>query len=229
MFALFSAEGRRRRLAAKTPPGALRDYLVSPLPAVDRDCAEVGFLSLDLETTGLDAGKDEILSMGWVVLEGRRIDLSTAAHRLVRPSVDIPEETAVIHRITDDAAARGEPLKAVLEDLLAALHGRVLLAHHVRIELGFLDAACRRVYGQGLRLPAVDTLRLARERFERKGRVIREGELRLDALRAQYGLPRYRAHDALSDALATAELFLAELAEIDAHRAVPLRRVLQKW
>lgn len=227
MFTLFSPQGRRRRQAAKLPPGPLHDYLASALPAAGEDCARAGFLSLDLETTGLDPRKDEILSMGWVALEGPRIDLSTAAHRLVRPSREIPEATAVIHRITDDAAASGEPLEAVLAELLGALRGRILLAHHARIELGFLDAACRRVYGQGLRVPCVDTLRLAKERFERKGMAIREGELRLDALRARYKLPRYRAHDALSDALATAELFLAELAEIDARRSVPLRRVMQ--
>jgi DNA polymerase-3 subunit epsilon len=42
-------------------------------------------------------------------------------------------------------------------------------------------------------------------------RQARDGELRLDALRAAYNLPRYPAHNALSDALATAELFLALL------------------
>ena len=36
--------------------------------------------------------------------------------------------------------------------------------------------------------------------------------LRLGKLRAQYGLPYYRAHDGLTDAMACAELFLAQCA-----------------
>lgn len=220
---------RRRRLAAKAPRGPLRALLEAPLPGTGTPCREVRFVALDLETTGLEAGRDEILSMGWVQIEALRIDLSTARRRLVRPSRAIPEQTAVIHRIMDDHAAGGAPMDQVLPELLGALAGKVLIAHHAPLELSFLEAACRRVYGQGLLIPAVDTLQLARERMERRQLAYRKGDLRLDALRAGYNLPRYRAHDALSDALAAAELFLAELAERDTRGMTPLKRVLTNW
>ena len=40
------------------------------------------------------------------------------------------------------------------------------------------------------------------------------GALRLDAARAGFGLPRYSAHRAATDALATAELLIAQVAEL---------------
>lgn len=229
MFAaLFNPQRRRRNLAAKAPPGPLRDFLNTAAPSGRDDIHAAPYLAVDLETTGLEARNDEILSMGWVPMQGLRIDLSGAEHRLVRATGPIPEETAVIHRITDDAAAGGDPLETVLGELLTALAGRVLIAHHANMELGFLDAACRKVYGLGLWVPAIDTLRLAQETFARRNQTVRNGDLRLDAMRQRYNLPRYRAHDALSDALAAAELFAAQASERSGGQPMALKTLLMR-
>jgi DNA polymerase-3 subunit epsilon len=217
---------RRRRLLRRAPPGPLREYLEVPFPAGASDCRRVGFVALDLETTGLDPAADEILSVGWVCLTGERIDLSTAGYRLVLPTREVPEESAVLHGITDDAAARGAPPREVLAEVLSVLAGKVLVAHNASFELAMLGAACARVLGGRFLAPAVDTLELAARWFQRRDLAIGPRALRLDALRRHHNLPRYRAHNALSDALAAAELFLAQLAERDGAGAVPLRRVL---
>jgi len=221
---------RRRRLLRRAPPGPLREFLEVPFPAGGSDCRRVGFVALDLETTGLDPASDEILSAGWVCLSGERIDLATAGHRMVLPARAVPEESAVLHRITDDAAARGAPPREVLAEVLSVLAGRVLVAHHASFELGMLGAACARVLGGRFLVPAVDTLDLGARWLRRRDPVIEPRALRLDALRRRHNLPRYRAHNALSDALAAAELFLAQLAQLDGARAVPLRSVLlSRW
>ncbi len=186
----------------------------------------MGFVAVDLETTGLDPAKDEIVSVGWVALSGERIDLATAAHRLVAPTRAVPEQSAVLHAITDDVAARGAPPRAVLAELLAVLAGKVLVAHNASFELDFLRAACARAFGGRFLSPAVDTLALGIRWLQRRNTAFAPRELRLDALRRRHNLPRYRAHDALSDALAAAELFLAELAHLDGDRDVALSRVL---
>jgi DNA polymerase-3 subunit epsilon len=219
---------RRRRRARSAPPGPLRTYYGQPFPPEARDWREVEFLALDMETTGSSPVADEIVSAGWVEIRGGAIDLGTATGRMVRPSGPMPEASAVIHAITDDEAARGEPLAGVLADILGALAGRVLVAHYARAERGFLDAACRRCLGGGLLVPAVDTLQLARRRYTRMGRAPMRGEFRLDALRMQYNLPRHQMHDALSDAIATAELFLAQAASLSAEGALPLRALLAR-
>jgi len=177
------------------------------------DWREVPFLALDLETTGGNPEQDEIVSFGWVLIDRQRILLSSARHRLVRLSGAMTATSAVVHRITDDEVAQGEPLADVMADLLAALAGRILVAHYIHTEVGFLEAACKRLYGVRGLFPAVDTLALAGAARDRARQPPRKGDLRLGNLRRQYGLPRYPAHNALSDALAAAELLLALASE----------------
>ncbi len=228
---LFGLERRRRRLLARAPPGPLRDCLAVPWPRRGSDCREVRFVAVDLETTGLDPVHDAIVAVGWVAIAGGAVDLSTARHRVVAPGRDIPEPSAVVHGIGDDAAARGAPLHEALAALLGDLAGGVLVAHNAPFELAALDAACRRAFGAPFAPPAVDTLALARGWLERRSAAAaRSGpSLRLDAVRRRHNLPRYRAHNALSDALAAGELFLAELAARDRGRGVPLGAVLARW
>lgn len=207
---LFGHNLPRRYALNHTAPSPLHDYLSAPFPARGSDCDEVNFIALDLETTGLDPVRDEILSIGMVGLHGLRVDLATASHSLVTPTTAIPEQSAVIHQITDDQAAQGRPIREVMAEVLPQLAGKVMIAHHARIELSFFEQACQRLYGGHFLIPVVDTEWLARRARQRRDQPITPGELRLAALREHYNLPRYPAHNALSDAVATAELFIAQ-------------------
>jgi DNA polymerase-3 subunit epsilon len=213
---------RRRWQLRGAPVGPLRDYLAQPMPRARRDYRDTDFLAIDLETTGLDVRKDLILSVGYVTLHGKQIHLASARHRVVRIDRSIPEASAVIHQITDDQAARGMELRDVMTELLEVLAGKVMIAHHAAIERGFLGNACRRLWGAGLPVSVVDTQVLARRHFERRQIPYKGSDLRLHALGDRYNLPRYGAHHALSDALAAAELFLAQAAYRDSGKGVPL-------
>ncbi len=219
---LRSLEQRRQRLAARAPAGPLRDYLQRPFPDPNGACAEAPFLALDLETTGLEPNRHAILSLGAVQMQGTEIRLASARHWLVRADTALEEANVVIHGLTDDALAAGLPLEQALSEVLRALAGRVLLAHHAEVEAGFLDAACRRVFGGGFLAPVADTQWIARRTLERSNRPYGANALRLFNLRKGYNLPAYGAHNALHDALAAAELFAAQLAERD-QGAKPLR------
>lgn len=215
---------RRRRLCARLPEGPLRRLLAAPLPEPTRDVREVAFLALDLETNGLNPWRDHVLSLGFVPLTGAQIDLAGATHLLVRSDQGVAD-SALLHGLTDDALLGGLELAEALPQLLEALRGRVLLAHHAAIETRFLSAARRRLYGAPLVCPVVDTLRLQVRLEARAGRTPRDDELRLGAARARFGLPRYRAHDALADALACAELFLAQASELAPSAPLTLEQV----
>lgn len=222
----FRPDLRRRWCLRRTRAGALRDFLSTPFPKPSSDYRQVDCLAVDLETTGLDSKRDQILSVGYLVVRGNRIDLATARHRLVRATSAIPEESAVIHQITDDQAAQGESLEPVLADLLVALAGKAMIAHHATVERRFLDAACRQVFGAPFVAAVIDTQMMALRIFERRNAPYKGSDLRLHALSERYNLPRYNAHNALSDALAAAELFLAQAAQRDNGRGMPLREFL---
>ncbi len=206
---VFTMERRRQRMLRHARPGPLRDYLAVPLPERAADWRRVDFVALDLETTGLDPAHDEILSVGMVELRGGCIRLDSARHYLVAPDRAVPERSAVIHQLTDDQVADGRPLGEVLPEVLGRLAGRVLLCHHAAVETGFLDAACRRIYGTAFVALVADTEWLIGRWLVQRNQPLAPGALRLHALRERFNLPRYKAHDALVDALATAELFCA--------------------
>ncbi|MCG6941849.1 MAG: 3'-5' exonuclease [Thiohalocapsa sp.] len=213
---------RRRLRLRRLGDCPLRDYLATPFPRPGLDYRDARYVAVDLETTGLDARRDQILSIGWVLVDGNRIRLGSARHRLLRVAGAIPADSAVIHQITDDEAARGLELSAALPELLADLAGRVLIAHHARVELGFLGRACKRLWGKGLLVRAIDTQAVARRLLERRQIPFKASDLRLHALCERYNLPRHGAHNALSDALSAAELFLAQAAHRDSGRGMAL-------
>ncbi len=228
LASLLSLDFRRKRLLAHASNELMRDFYAIPFPSRKSDCRTLDFVALDLETSGLDPRCNEILSIGWVCLNGMQIELGTAQHRLIRPQQEIPEQSAVIHHIMDDQAAQGEPLYEVLSELLPILSGKVLIAHHARFEMQFLQRACETLFGISFLMPVIDTQAIARRSLERRDQAFRPQELRLGALRTRYQLPRYRLHNALSDALGAAELFLAQLAQYDTNRPVALNNFLLK-
>jgi DNA polymerase-3 subunit epsilon len=217
---------RRRWLAHRAPAGPLADYLATPFPAPNRDCREVEFLALDLETTGLDPSRDEIISIGLVPLRGGRLELGRGLGLQVRPEGAVGADSVAIHGLTDSAVAEGQPLATALERLLEQLSGRVLLAHYAPFELAFLDRACRAVYGGRFAAAVVDTQWLEHRHRQRRGQPVRAADLRLDAVRKAWGLPPHRAHDALADAVAAGELFLAQWADRAGSGRLPLKAVL---
>jgi len=217
---------RRRWALRRTPAGPLRDYLETPFPKPSADCRDLAFLAVDIETTGLNPKRDDILSVGWVSMQCDRIDLGDAGYRLVRAARAIPEAIAIVHRITDDQAARGDLLDDVLAELLEKLVGKVMIAHHATVEKNFLNAVCQRLYGVGVPVPAIDTQVLAKRTLERRHITCKDSDLRLHALCEHYNLPRYGAHNALNDALAAAELFLAQASYRDRGKEIPLRDFL---
>ena len=223
---IFGLNAKRERLLNQVADSPVKDFLSVPFVDPKTKIHEVVIVSMDFETTGLNPNSDKILSVGHVTLHDARIDLSTSMHQILVAEDFIPEESAVIHRITDDIAAEGREHEHVVEELLDHLKGKVLLAHHAAIERGFLQAACQRLWGTTPIFPIIDTLQLARQWFDHRGIQFSPGELRLYALREQYHLPRYPAHNALSDAVATAELFLAMMEHIGNSHKLPLKRFL---
>lgn len=208
--------GRRGRLApSDVPPGPVRDLVAAPPAPEETPVAEVDFLSVDFETTGLDPRRDHILAIGWVPLAAGEVRLGAAREVAVRP----PEGTdvghsATVHGLTDDSLEHASAVADVLPALLEALQGRVLLAHHAPLEVGFLQRAVREAFDCPLPLTAVDTLALQQRLVGGPHGHAPPGSLRLDAARRQFGLPRYGAHSAITDAIATAELLLAQTAEL---------------
>ncbi len=224
MLGLFSPSVEKRRAkAAARASGPLAEFYRVPLQPDSTAADDLRLLALDIETTGLDPRKDTVLSVGWVPVDGDTITLGGAGHLVLAAGTEVGQ-SAVFHGITDDQVAAGTPVEEAVEQVLAALAGRAMLAHFASIETQFLSLLCERLYGAPLVTPVVDTLvlhdRLINRGFDDEARA---GELRLWNARRRYGLPRYHAHGALTDAIACAELYLGHVAEVTLERPQTLK------
>jgi DNA polymerase-3 subunit epsilon len=173
----------------------------------------IPMLVVDFETTGLNAVQDKLLSVGCVELNHNQIKLGSSYHQIINAKGSLKANNVTIHQITDDQKDQGQPLAEVIEQLLKRLAGRVMLVHFARIERQFLRQACLELYGMAPPFPIIDTLVVAKRRLDKRDVAYDPSELRLLALRKKYDLPEHYAHNALNDAIATAELLLAQLSE----------------
>lgn len=199
---------RHRRRVAGTPLAVCWDQ---PAPRSRDQCRDTSFLVCDGEMSSLDPATGSLLSLGWVAIEGGAIALATARHELINGQQAVGQ-SATIHHIHDRELVEGLPLAAVMQAFLRAAAGKVLVFHHAPLDLAFLNRASQQLYGAPLLLPVIDTLRLEQQQRERRGQSDAPGALTLASCRARYGLPAHAAHNALQDAIATAELLLAQIA-----------------
>ena len=195
---------------------ALSNYLKRTFPSGNNDIDQTEFLVLDFETTGLDAKKDSILSIGYTIIRNRQVVLRESVYTLIQQNALLKSDNVSIHQITDSDAEQGGSLKQAMDKLLSDLSGKVLVAHHAEIEQGFLNNSCQQLYGFSLPVTTIDTMQLEKKKLERQHATIKPNQLRLFNIRKAYGLPRYKAHNALEDAVSTAELLLVLTASSNA-------------
>jgi len=204
---------------------AIARLLATPLPGASSSFVDTEFLCVDIETTGGDARTAEMLSIGWVVIRGARVEMESAETCIVRPPGEVGH-SATVHGLTDTLCEAGEDVRAVLQRLLDVVAGRVLVVHYAGLDKALLDRLCRRHFGAPLLVPVVDTLALERRVRSRRHHLDEAQSLKLSALRRAYNLPHYSQHDALADAIATAELLLAMAAARGTPASVRLRDLL---
>lgn len=225
---------RFRELQQSARDPRLKAYYAAGMVGADTPLADTPLMALDVETTGLDPVHDGIVSIGLVPMRPDIIRASASRYWLLRPRVPLGAESVTIHGITDSQIASAPDLDEILGELLQAIAGHVLVVHCSDIERQFLDGALAPRIGERIAFPVIDTMeleaRLHRGRrptlWDRlRGHAPARLSIRLAASRARYGLPRYRPHHALTDALASAELLQAQVA----HRFTAQTPVRELW
>jgi DNA polymerase-3 subunit epsilon len=193
---------------------AARAYTEAGPPAPRTPWAEASWCAVDLELSGLDPRRHEIVSFAAIPVEHGRVQLGRAVSGLVRPSRALSESSIRIHGLRAADLENAPPLAEAIDPLLRAMAGSGLVAHVARVERAFLSRALRE---QGARLhgPIADTDVIGRLWLcERDGAI--GGDPSLGALAAALGLPAVAQHDALGDALTTAQVFIAAATHLDA-------------
>jgi DNA polymerase-3 subunit epsilon len=172
---------------------------------------DVQYVVLDTELTGLDEKKDSIISVGAVRMHGGKIDLGDTFYRLVSPKTALSTQSVVIHEIMPSDVVEKPAIEAVLREFLNFCGNDVLVGHFISIDLGFINREMKRIYGEGIRNPALDTFSI--HEWLRKRKKSRDcfatplAGYRLYDIVKCFGIPVNGAHNALMDAFTTAQLF----------------------
>ncbi len=139
---------------------------------------------LDIETTGLNAPRDEVIEVGVLLVEGTR---TVAEHQwLVRPTRPLSALIQVLTGLDDQQLSAGEALETVEAQLAQVIDGAVIVAHNAAFEQSFLP---RVLEGRCV----IDSCELAHMLVPQVGR------FGLDVLANWAGLSPRRAHRSLSD------------------------------
>lgn len=213
--ALLGADPRVRQLADGRW-GLVPEARGSPM--LD-DCA---FAVVDVETTGMRArASDRITEIAVVVVHGNRREV--VLDSLVNPGRPIPPAICAITNISNEMVRAAPGFAQVADQVLAALAGRIFVAHNASFDWGFVSAEVRRSRDLALDGPRLCTVRLARRLL--KG--VRS--CGLDSLTHYFGLENEARHRAAGDALVTAEVLarLLRLAREEGVRTLQDLEVVQ--
>ncbi len=195
------------KAAARTP---FKGLYQRTLPKLRKSCAEQDFLVVDCEMSGLNPARDSLLSIGWVRIRQMQIDYGSRRHVLMH-SPQAVGDSVVIHGLSDQQLAGAASASKALSLLAHQAEDTVLVFHHAVLDLAFLQRCARQTFACPMPLAYVDTMLIEKRRLDRQGK---SASLQLNLCRDRYGLPPAFAHNAMSDAVATAELFLAQCAHL---------------
>lgn len=166
--------------------------LFAPAPAGE-------WVSLDLETTGIDPARDHILSLAAVPVRDGRVCLSECFERRVHTARAFGIESIRHHRITPDEASTGEQVTDVVREFLHWLGGRRLLGYNLGFDLDMLAPHVHALTGFELPNPQVD-LADAVAAAQRRQRPDAPVNLDLVHIAGRLGVPMICRHTALGDA-----------------------------
>ncbi len=167
------------------------------------------FVTVDIEATGCCPGSNGILELGAARIEnGRIVDTFS---QLVAPPEPIPPTIQQLTGIREDMVADAPAIDDVILRFREFVGDAFLVAHNHRFDLGFLDYEAERAWGEPFHRPVLDTVTLAKRLHPE------QTKQNLGVLSELYGVDATPNHRAAEDALATAQILLRMLVELEEH------------
>lgn len=171
-------------------------------------------LSIDFEFSGLDPKSAMFLSAGWIQGQDYNIDMGTAYYALIRANTNL-DQSPVIHGLTEDALIDGVHAAQMYSALMTFSDKAVFVVHNAQLDMVMLQKLAQKLGATLPHIVVIDTMQLALYQLNKEHTVIPGDAATLAACRERFGFPLAPAHNALDDAQATLELWLAQRHQID--------------
>ena len=169
---------------------------------------DLDFVVVDVEATGAKMPPNRLIELGAYRIRGGRIVDKFLS--LVNPEIPIPRFVASLTGISNDMVKQAPMFAELAPQLLDFVSDSVLVAHNAAFDTSFLNHEISRVYpGHRMINPHLCTVQLSRRALPQLA------NHRLDTIAEHFSIPIISRHRAGSDALATAEIFLLLLTELE--------------
>lgn len=162
---------------------------------------------LDTETTGLDPRKDEILSIGAVIIRGNKILMNHSFECFVKPSASISQESIKIHHIRECDLADAIEAEEAIRKLLDFIENRPIVGYYIDFDHKMISRYTKQIIGSTLPHPTIELSSMYYKRY-RKSSSYEFVDLQFDTIMKALELPFLGKHDALNDAIMSAMMYL---------------------
>jgi DNA polymerase III subunit epsilon len=207
------------------------DLLKSKISAdCNANLARDRIVVVDVETSGLSLADDHLIAIGAIAIHAGRIVYADSFDVLLRQNVASDKANILVHGIGGTAQRTGLPPEQALLAFLEYLDGAPLFAFHVAFDETMLRKAFKRFLGIEFRHTWTDLAYLLPEFFPQYAKKYHA----LDDWLGHFSIGNAARHNALADALATAQLGLITLRGARAKGIVnfrPLQEIekAQRW
>ncbi len=173
-----------------------------PAPKLDKPLTEMRCVVVDVETTGLNLIRDRLISIGAVAVVNGKIALGDSFYVVLQQQAASDKGNILIHGIGSAEQLEGDPPVDALLSFLEYLGKDALIAFHVTFDETMIKRALRVYLGLNFKHPWLDLAYVMpglNPPLARKYRALDDwighSNIRIDS-----------RHNALADALATAQL-----------------------
>lgn len=176
------------------------------------------FIFLDIETTGFDPNRNQIIEVA--ALKWADFKIIKRFESLVNPHTKLPQEISQLTGINDTMLAGAPRFADIKDNLFRFIDTLTIIGHNIAFDMAFLKS-----HHTELKNPEIDTLSLARILLRK------ESSYALEVLMKKYGLPLRESHRAMADTETTVSFFeflLGKIREIPSHLWPKLDALLKK-
>lgn len=208
----------------------LADWQALPEADLSLPLSQGRYVVVDVESTGLDIRRDQLIAIGAVAVQEGRIALADSFEVILRQEEVSDRDNILVHGIGGQMQREGLPPAQALLDFLAYLGKSPLVAYHAVFDATMIRRAMRQHLGLVWKRPWLDLAYVMPALLPDRA----HSHKTLDDWTALFGITNYARHSALADALATAQLLLAALPlaaarKLSDYKTLQLHEKAERW
>jgi DNA polymerase III subunit alpha, Gram-positive type len=181
------------------------------------------YVIFDLETTGLESTREEIIEIGAIKIENREV--KDVFNMLVKPEKLLGQHITELTGISQEMLENEPPIKPVLSKFMEFIGDNILVAHNADFDSGFVKTQLKKHFNKDLPNQIVCTLHISRDLLPNLE------NHKLHTIAKYYDLNIVNRHRAIGDVELTLQIwlrFMDKLKEKNIHGRKELEDYMNK-